>query len=130
MAIVQITAIYGAIHGLMNVALAANVSRVRGKTNIFLGLGDSPELTLAARRHGNHAEYAALFLVLLALGELSHGSATVLHAAGAIFTVGRLSHVAGIGDKPSGARAIGALFTWVAIAIVAVYALVASMSGR
>jgi|LNFM01.2.fsa_nt_gb uncharacterized membrane protein YecN with MAPEG domain len=126
---VPIAAMYGAFHGLMNVALAANVTRVRAKSSIFLGTGDNPELLLAARRHGNHSEYVALFLVLLAFAELSHGSAAVLHGAGALFTVARLSHAVGIGDKPSGARALGALLTWAAIATAGVYALIASMKG-
>ena len=57
-----ITGLYGAFHALFNVALAANVSRLRGKTNVFLGTGDSEDLLPAVRRHGNHAEYVALAL--------------------------------------------------------------------
>lgn len=123
----HITALYGAFHALFNVALAANVSRVRGKTNVFLGTGSSDELLTAARRHGNHAEYIALALVLLAVCELNGASATVLHALGGALTVGRLAHAAGIGDKPEPARAVGALLTWVAIAGAGIYGAVLAL---
>lgn len=126
--IVQVTALYGAFHGLMNVALAANVTRVRAKTQTFLGQGDSEELLLAVRRHGNHAEYVALFLVLLAIAELDHAGATGLHALGALFTLGRLAHVIGVGSKPSPLRAIGALLTWLAIAGAGVYGVFMAMT--
>ncbi|MBI5512930.1 MAG: MAPEG family protein [Deltaproteobacteria bacterium] len=124
---VPITAIYGAVNAIFNVALAANVSRVRGKTKVFLGTGDSEELLTAARRHGNNAEYVALALVLLLTAELSGGAATVLHGVGAAFTLGRVLHAVGVGIKPSGPRALGALLTWVSIAAAGVYALVASI---
>ena len=118
---VPITALYGAFHAVFNVALAANVSRLRGKTNVFLGTGDSPELLVAARRHGNHAEYVALALVLLLVAELSGGGATILHGIGIAFTLGRVAHAIGVGIKPSGPRAIGALLTWVSIAAAGIY---------
>lgn len=124
---VPITALYGAIHAVFNVALAANVSRHRGKANVFLGTGDSEALLVAARRHGNHAEYVALALVLLLAAELSGGSANALHGIGAVFTLGRVLHAIGVGIKPSGPRAAGALFTWLSIAAAGIYALVAAM---
>ena len=125
--IVPITALYGATNAVLNVALAANVTRLRAKTNVFLGTGDSAELLVAARRHGNNAEYVALLLVLMLVAELGGGSATVLHGIGVTFTVSRLSHAIGVGNTPSGPRALGALLTWIAILTAGVYALVLSM---
>lgn len=118
---VPVTALYGAIHGVFNVLLAANVSRVRGKSQTFLGNGDSNELLLAIRRHGNHAEYVALFLVLLACAELSGGAARVLYGVGALFTLARVLHVVGVGFTPSPLRIFGTLFTWISIATAGVY---------
>lgn len=125
-----VTALYGAFHALFNVTLAANVSRLRGKTNVFLGAGDSEELLTAVRRHGNHAEYVALALVLLAVCELGGGGATALHALGGAFTLGRVAHAIGVGIKPSAPRAVGALLTWVALAGAGVYGAVLAFSGR
>ena len=119
---VPITALYGAILGVFNVALAANVSRVRGKVQIFLGTGDSEELALAVRRHANNAEYVPLALVLLLTAELAGGASGVLHGVGGALVLGRLLHAVGIGVKPSAPRALGALLTWLAIAAAGVYA--------
>lgn len=124
---VQIVALYGALHAVFNVALAANVSRLRGKANVFLGTGDSPELLVAVRRHGNHSEYVGLALVVLLIAELAGGSDRMLHGVGAAFTLGRVLHAIGVGIKPSAPRALGALFTWAAIAVGGVYALITSM---
>ena len=119
---VPITALYGAILGVFNVALAANVSRVRGKVQVFLGTGDSEELALAVRRHANNAEYVPLALVLLLTAELAGGASGVLHGVGGALVLGRLLHAVGIGVKPSAPRALGALLTWLAIAAAGVYA--------
>lgn len=81
------------------------------------------------RRHGNHAEYVALALVLLAVCELGGGSATALHALGGAFTLGRVAHAIGVGIKPSAPRAVGALLTWVALAGAGVYGAVLAFSG-
>ena len=126
-----ITGLYGAFHALFDVALAANVPRLRGKTNVFLGTGDSEDLLTAVRRHGNHAEYVALALLLLSLCELHGAGMTALHALGAAFTLGRIAHAIGVGIKPSGPRAVGALLTWLSIAGAGVYgAILAFSAGR
>ena len=119
---VPITAMYGAFNALLNVALAANVSRVRGKTQIFLGTGDSPELLLAVRRHANNMEYVPLALVLLLTAELSGGGATVLHVLGAALSIGRVLHAIGVGIKPSAPRVLGALLSWATIVVAGGYA--------
>lgn len=124
---VPITALFGAIHGILNVALAANVTRVRAQSQVFLGTGDSDALLLASRRHGNNAEYLPLALVLMLTAELAGGGATVLYALGGALTLGRIAHAIGVGSKPSPLRAIGAVLTWLTIAAAGVYALIASM---
>ena len=119
---VSITAIYGAFNAVLSVALAANVTRVRAKTEVFLGTASSEDLLRAVRRHGNNAEYVPLALVMLLVAELAGGRATVLHAFGALLSVGRITHAIGVGAKPSPLRAIGAVMTWVMIISASIYA--------
>lgn len=118
---VPITALYGAIHAVFNVALAANVSRLRGKADVFLGTGTSDELLVAVRRHGNHAEYVGLALVLLLVAELGGGGVGALHGIGVAFTLGRVAHAIGVGIRPSAPRALGAVLTWGAIVAAGIY---------
>lgn len=119
---VQIAAMYAAFHIPFNVILAANVSRVRAKTNLFLGTGDFPDLLLASRRHGNNQEYVPLGLLALTLAEINGGAATPLHVFGGLLTVGRILHAIGVGSKPSPLRALGAVLTWISLIGAALYA--------
>ncbi len=124
---IPVTALFGAIHGVLNVALAIGVTRARAQSNIFLGTGDNESLLLASRRHGNNTEYVPLALLLLLVAELAGGGATALYALGTALTVGRVLHAIGVGSKPSPLRAIGAVLTWVAIVGAGIYGLLASM---
>ncbi len=123
---IPVTALYLAFNAVLNVALAANVTRVRAKTSVFLGTGESPEVLLAVRRHGNNAEYVPLALVALLCAELAGGGAALLHGVGAALSLGRVLHVVGVGPTPKPPRAIGAVLTWAAIVVAAVAAAVLS----
>ncbi len=118
-----ITAMFAGVNAVWNIGLAANVSRVRGKTTVLLGTGDSTELLIAARRHGNNAEYVPLALLLLLLCELGGGVAWMLYVLGGMLTVGRFIHPFGLSDKPSSPRVIGAVLTWLAIILGGGYAM-------
>jgi hypothetical protein len=118
---VPVTALYAAINGIFNVALAINVTRLRGRNAVFLGHGDSEELLTAIRRHVNNSEYLAIALVVLLAAELGGGNPMALYAIGATLTAGRLVHAIGVGSKPTPARAIGAVLTWLAIVAGGVY---------
>ncbi|MEI8257152.1 MAG: MAPEG family protein [Deltaproteobacteria bacterium] len=118
-----ITALFAGVNAVWNIALAANVSRVRGKTTVLLGTGDSKELLIAARRHANNAEYLPLALLLILIAELGGGHATMLYVLGGMLTVGRLVHPFGLSDKPSSPRVIGALLTWLSIILGGGYAI-------
>lgn len=92
------------------------------------------------RRHGNLAENAAIFLVVLALFELLFGASTFVWAIGMLFLVGRLFHIIGFSNatgshlvNPDGAsrvfilmRMAGALLTALSTIVLGV-ALVASV---
>ncbi len=121
---VPTVALYGAVNAIINVGLAANVSRNRGKANIMLGTGDSPELLRAARAHGNNAEYVALALLMLLIAELSGGGSTILHVFGGVLTLSRVIHAHGILSDAQGTRVGGIMLTWLTIVGLAVYTLV------
>lgn len=123
-----ITPLYAIILALLMLVLGAIVSIKRAKTGISILHGNDMDLAEAIRRHGNLAENAAVFLVLMALAEGNNVSATWLHSAGIIFVVGRLLHPLGINhqvaNKP--ARGIAALGNSIGM-LVLIVALVLNM---
>jgi uncharacterized membrane protein YecN with MAPEG domain len=106
-----------ALLGLLIFALGFGVSMVRGRTNRTIGYDSDPAdlLHKLVRAHGNTAEYAPIFAVLMmALGALNPAAwaGWVMWAAvGAryLIVVGLL---AGSLDKPNPMRFIGALGTY------------------
>lgn len=119
---VPMTAMFAAFLIPFNVVLAANVSRVRAKTDVFLGTGDSADLLLASRRHGNNMEYVPLGLIAMLMAELNGGAATPMYVLGGLLTVGRILHAIGVGSRPSPLRGGGAALTWLALVGGAIYA--------
>jgi uncharacterized membrane protein YecN with MAPEG domain len=134
MTIPIISALVGAVLGIMQVMFMVSAGFHRGKTGINVGTGDDLDLERKVRRHGNLAENAALFIVLLALAEMTVVSDTVVRVLGIIFIVGRIFHAIAFtslagshGQEGSklfqAARAIGALGTMVGLLGVAGYLL-------
>ena len=64
----------------------------RGKVSIGVGVGDDKELERKVRRHGNLAENAAIFLVVLGYAEMLSGGGTMTTVLGIVFLAARLSH--------------------------------------
>ncbi|HSP51139.1 MAG TPA: MAPEG family protein [Pseudolabrys sp.] len=62
---VSITALYGAILGLIVITLAINVTVHRVKLRVPLGDGGNAEMRRMIRLHGNAAEYIPLAIVLM-----------------------------------------------------------------
>jgi len=122
-------ALYGAVNAIINVLLAVNVSRTRGKAQVFLGTGDSEALLRASRAHGNNAEYVPLALLLLLIAELSGGASTPLHALGGTLTVARILQAHGMLAGVIPTRVIGTVLTWLLIAGIAVYTLILRYGG-
>lgn len=118
---VPVTALYGAMSALLNVALAANVSRVRAARKVFLGDGGDELVTRAVRAHANNAEYVPLAIVLLLILELSGGPSLMLHVLGGVLVTGRVIHAAGmLSAGLAKGRVLGILLTWATIAALAV----------
>lgn len=64
----------------------------RGSVSIGVGVGDDKQLERKVRRHGNLAENAAIFLVVLGFAEMLSGGTLVTTALGTIFLIARISH--------------------------------------
>jgi len=113
-----ITGLYSALLGLLVVALAARVVRLRRHYRVGIGDGGQPVLARAIRAHGNLIEYAPLLLLLLLIAELSQAlTATWLHVAGGLIVVGRALHAFGLSRSAgtSLGRSLGTALTWLAL---------------
>jgi uncharacterized membrane protein YecN with MAPEG domain len=122
---VSITALYGSLAALVSLALALNVSRVRRKLGVSLGDKNLPEMIRAVRAHANNAEYTPLFIVMLLVNELAHGSSRILHVLGGAFVVARVLHAWGmfVSGGPSLPRLSGTTINHIVLVALAVQAL-------
>ena len=126
----QITAIYAGILGLIAIGLAAGSGLLRAKTGVSLGDGGDKQQLLAVRRHGNFCEWVPLALILLGILELNEVTPTALHAMGGGLVFARIAHPLGLNaDDASGAgRAIGAGLTALIVLVAAVWSLVTGLT--
>ena len=92
----QITALYASLLGVMGVMLMVVVIRLRRSLKIGLGDGGNRDLQQAIRVHGNAIECVPIFLLLLAIFEINHGSAMLLHGFGTTFLFARILHAWGL----------------------------------
>lgn len=109
---------------LLNVWLGLRISRLRRLYKVSIGHGGKPLLATRTRAHANFIEYTPLFLILLALIELSRGSETWLWVAAILFILARLAHPFGM-DRPGGNafRVGGVIVTWTVLLGLAGYAM-------
>lgn len=122
--VVPITALYAALNALLNVALAAQVVRLRLTEKVSLGHGDSKKLLQAARIHGNNSEYVPLALIMILICELCGGKSMPLHVFGGLLFTGRILHAMGIPRRPPNPfRAGGVVLTLLVIIGASGYAL-------
>eukprot|EP00439_Symbiodinium_sp_Y106_P088907 s1_g1443.t1 len=111
-----VTAAVAGVLGILQYVLMLAVGTVRGQRRLSFGDGDDPDFLRSIRRHGNLAENAALFIVLLALLELSGGYPTLVLIFGGLFVLARISHAVALSGSWSEIplRPIGALGTIIA----------------
>jgi uncharacterized membrane protein YecN with MAPEG domain len=118
------TALTAALLAILNALLATYVGTGRYKYKTSLGDGGNDALNRRIRMHGNLAENAPLFLILLALVEMTGEHGRFVWFLGPVFVVLRLSHAVGLSDAvPRGAnpfRAIGAAGTMVCQLVLAI----------
>jgi len=91
-----ITALYGALIGLLLVLLTLPISRLRGRLGVGLGDGGHPELARAIRVHANAVEWAVPAILLLLIAELTRAPVWFLHACGIVLIVARIVHALGL----------------------------------
>ncbi len=115
-----VTALYASLNGILNIVLAERVSAARRSGKVSIGTPDgAKELLLAARIHGNNAEFVPLALVLMLIAELCGGGSTPLHVWGGLLFVARLMHVIGMRrPAPNVFRVLGTGITWIGIVAV------------
>jgi uncharacterized membrane protein YecN with MAPEG domain len=113
----HITAATAVVLAVLQMFLTLYVARGRGKYKAGLGDGGSPQLLRRIRIHGNLAENAPLFLILLWLTEASGQWATLVPWVAAAFVIFRLSHALGlaISSGPTPFRFVGVLGTFCSI---------------
>ncbi|SIN59826.1 hypothetical protein SAMN02745824_0363 [Parasphingorhabdus marina DSM 22363] len=87
-----ISAYAAAILIMMQGLLMVLVGLHRAKSGVNLGVGGDLALERKIRRHGNLAENAALFIVVLALAEMTVVPASVISVIAIIFVIARALH--------------------------------------
>ena len=121
-----ITALYAGLLGLVAIAIAVVIGRVRGSTGISVGDGGNLELIAAMRRHANFIEFVPMTLILIGLLELNGVGSTTIHVMGGTLFVSRVSHAIGYGTTESLGvfRAIGAVGSTLLLAVASVWAII------
>lgn len=122
--ILQITLTIAGAAAILHVWLSLRVSRLRRPLKIGVGDGGNEVLLRRMRAHGNFAENAPLFLVLLAVVELAVGGNMLLWTAGILFILARLAHAFGM-DRPGAnpLRVGGIAISWLALLALGGYAI-------
>lgn len=124
MIVLPITLTIAAAAVLLNLWLGVRIARLRMVHKVMTGDGGSAPLIARMRAQANFIENAPLFLILLGLVELSHGSATWLWLVGIVFIVARILHAFGmdrVGVNPF--RGVGFALTVLPMLGLAGYAL-------
>ena len=100
-----VTALFAAIMGLWLVFLIFVVVRFRNRERVSLGTGGDDRGERLIRAHGNAAETAPIFLIMLGLSEGLGSPQVFLYIVGAAFCIGRLLHGGNFLQRESGLRA-------------------------
>ncbi len=112
-----ITAATAVFVAVFQMILVLYVARGRGRYKVGLGDGGSAPMLKRVRIHGNFAENAPLFLILLGLVEVSGQWAALVPWFAIAFVVLRLSHAIGlmISSGPTPFRFLGGIGTFFVI---------------
>ncbi|MEM7058036.1 MAG: MAPEG family protein [Pseudomonadota bacterium] len=88
----EISIIAAAVLILMQMVLMLSVGMHRASVKVGVGFGEDEQLHRKIRRHGNLAENAGVFLIGMALAEISGASTFYLSIVAAVFVAARASH--------------------------------------
>jgi uncharacterized membrane protein YecN with MAPEG domain len=117
------TILYAGLLGLIALALAVNVSRVRNEVRIVVGDGGNTKLLQAIRAHGALVEYVPLCLIMIGLLEFAHAPRWLVHGLGILLVIARILHAQGLlSDNPGDAlgRKTGAGLQYLILLVAAV----------
>src|SRR5690606_7913874 len=123
----MVTGLYASLTGLLIVALAYRVVKLRRSQKIGLGDGGNNTLVLAGRVHVNLIENAPIALILMILAEMGGLAPFSLHCFGTEWIVARLLQAIGLTQGKGGyhfGRFWGVLLTWIVIIALALVNLV------
>lgn len=87
-----VAASVGAVLIILQQVLMMIAGTYRGKVRIGVGFGEDKTLERKIRRHGNLAENAAIFLVVLGFAEMLSGGGLIVAILGSVFLIARLAH--------------------------------------
>jgi uncharacterized membrane protein YecN with MAPEG domain len=126
--VLQVTALWGGLLGLLMVVLAIIVVIARNGAKVLIEGGGNDDLVRKIRVFGNFSEYVPMAILLMAMAELTGAPSLSLNIIGAMLLVGRLMHWHGLHGKVlKPTRAIGVVLTWIAIAGSAGYCILAAV---
>lgn len=117
-----ITPLYGAVLGLLFIALSVRTLSLRRKLRIAIGDAGNPQMLRAMRVHSNFAEYTPLTLLLVFMLELQGARAALLHALCLCLLAGRAIHAIGVSQVSESFkyRVFGMALTFTALAGAAI----------
>ena len=99
MVLLPVTLAAAAAAFLVNMWLGWRVIAARRVAKVSIGDGGDEGVLRRMRAHSNFAEYAPVFLVLLAALELAGANRTLLLAAAVAFTLARVAHGIGMDGR-------------------------------
>lgn len=124
MILLPVTLATAAAAAVLNIWLSARVVLARRPLKISVGDGGSEAVLRRMRAHANFAEYAPIFLILLAAIELAGGNARILWIVAVAFVLARVSHGLGMdAGSPRVLRMIGMMTTTLVSVGLAAYAI-------
>lgn len=118
-----ISILYVALLTLLLLVLSGRIIRLRWRDRVGLGIGESKDLEVAVRIHGNFIEYVPLALLILVLMEVMGAHATLVHAMGGLLFIARICHAVGLTKSVgvSWPRTVGVLGTFAMLLFSAGY---------
>lgn len=108
-----VTSLTAGLLALLLVALSIRISMLRMRHRVSLGDGGHDDLQRAIRAHGNTAEHAPIFILLLLLAEAGNAPMAIIWTLAIVFVAARVMLVTGLlSSALSKRRRIGAGLTY------------------
>ena len=127
----QVTLIFAAALGLLNLWLGVRLTRLRYAKKVSIGHGDVPVVETRMRAHANFNEYVPIALILMMLVEMQISASRGLWLVGTLLVVGRVLHPFGMERAaPNPYRMVAMMLTWAALVALVVWAILLAYGLR